>query len=210
MRRAICLLGLLCQSAGAAIVDRDGWITDTATRLDWLDPIATVGRSFDQVSAALGAGGDLEGWRYARLGELEGLFRAYAGSPDPATGKFLLQGDEAGRLISMWGGSVIPSFPTQAIYGLLGDVVPQAPYDRHHLGVVYDGDERSGQTDFAQTTFQARTASDVGPFGSFLVRESRAIPEPATATLVLGALLGLALAARAARAHGRRVGRGRG
>ncbi len=47
---------------------------DTATGLEWLDLAFSVNRSFDDVSANFGPGGDFEGFRYATAAELITLY----------------------------------------------------------------------------------------------------------------------------------------
>ena len=52
-----------------------GTITrDTDTGLGWLDWSLTAGRSFDDVAAQLGEGGEFEGFRYATAAEVETLW----------------------------------------------------------------------------------------------------------------------------------------
>ena len=60
-------------NANAAIVDNGTYTTDTGTGLDWLDVTATLGLSYNQVVAELGAEGAYDGWRYATASEFDSL-----------------------------------------------------------------------------------------------------------------------------------------
>ncbi|WP_145999096.1 PEP-CTERM sorting domain-containing protein [Oceanicoccus sp. KOV_DT_Chl] len=68
-------------SSHSAIVNLGGTTFDTATGLEWLDVTATIGLSYNQVSAQLGAGGTWQGWRYATYSELDQLIAGFGYSP---------------------------------------------------------------------------------------------------------------------------------
>ena len=55
--------------ARAALVAYGDFTTDTDTGLDWLDLDLTLGMSFNQVNAELGAGGLFEGWQVVTQGQ---------------------------------------------------------------------------------------------------------------------------------------------
>ena len=64
---------LLSNFALADFYDRDRYITDQVSGLDWIKLDETLGRTYAQVAA--GSGGFLEdGWRFATKAELEDLF----------------------------------------------------------------------------------------------------------------------------------------
>lgn len=80
------LTGTLCTClaifplyAGAIIVDKGTYLTDTATGWDWLDLSVTAGMSYDQVMAEMGPGGMFEGWTYATRTDLATLWDAFGG-----------------------------------------------------------------------------------------------------------------------------------
>jgi hypothetical protein len=54
-------------TAQATLVALGDYTTDTDTGMDWLDLDLTLGMSFNQVNAELGAGGLFEGWQVATL-----------------------------------------------------------------------------------------------------------------------------------------------
>ena len=54
------------------------WTADSSTGFDWLDfdggpALSAVGRSWDDVSAQLGSGGDYEGWDFATRAQVNGF-----------------------------------------------------------------------------------------------------------------------------------------
>jgi len=69
----------LSSSSFAALIDNDWYTTDTDSGLDWLDMSPTIERSYLDISANFGVGGDFEGWRYASTLEVEGLVDAAGG-----------------------------------------------------------------------------------------------------------------------------------
>lgn len=75
MLKTILALSCLTLSIGtnAAILDLGNITRDTDTGLDWLDLTESLGLSYNEVSAQLGAGGDYEGYRYATVAELDQL-----------------------------------------------------------------------------------------------------------------------------------------
>ena len=61
-------------SMSDAVFGADSITLDTDTGLEWLDVTLSVNRSYLDVSAEFGAGGDFEGFRYASVDDLLGLF----------------------------------------------------------------------------------------------------------------------------------------
>ncbi|HEX5041685.1 MAG TPA: DUF4215 domain-containing protein [Candidatus Polarisedimenticolaceae bacterium] len=61
--------------AYAELIDRGNTTFDSATGLEWLDLTFTVNRSFVDVAAQFGPGGEFSGWRHANLTEVDVLFR---------------------------------------------------------------------------------------------------------------------------------------
>ena len=64
---------VLSTNVNAAIVDLGSITRDTLTGIDWLDVTETRGMSYNDVTAQMGTGGALEGWRYATTTELDQL-----------------------------------------------------------------------------------------------------------------------------------------
>jgi hypothetical protein len=107
-------LGML-PSAYATIIDNGSFTTDTATGLDWLDITATLNQSYDQVTAQLGSGGSLQGWRYATGVEFNSLVSDYLGLSVVPDGVTALPGTLAGWS-NIW---VTPSISLATVANIL-------------------------------------------------------------------------------------------
>jgi len=97
---ALCFVPLLSLNvAHAELISQDSafgvdTITlDTDTNLQWLDVDLTANRSFDDVAAQLGPGGEFEGFRHATVDEIMTLW-VNAGIPDILTGEGPPMGDD--------------------------------------------------------------------------------------------------------------------
>jgi len=102
---AALFLGLM-QNAHADIIDNETYLTDEDSGLDWLDVTATIGQSYDEVSAQLGRGGKYEGWKYATSAQLKQLVtNFYDDQPPYMTDK----SDILLELISMIGNTYLKS-----------------------------------------------------------------------------------------------------
>ena len=70
------LASILLAASGlspAEVINNGDFLTDTETKLDWLDVTATQNLTMNEVLALTGPGGSLEGWRYATEIELNTL-----------------------------------------------------------------------------------------------------------------------------------------
>lgn len=87
MKNFFVVVMLVCsiQSAGAAFIDYGSYLADTESGLEWLDVTASVGLSYDDVSANFGDGGLFPGWRYASTAEFQGLLAGWAAIPQEPT-----------------------------------------------------------------------------------------------------------------------------
>lgn len=97
---AVCVLTFLAATAAhAELISEDSafgadTITlDTDTDLRWLDVDLTANRSFDDIAAQLGPGGEFEGYRHATVDEIMTLWMN-AGIPDILTGEGPPTGDD--------------------------------------------------------------------------------------------------------------------
>ncbi len=79
-----CFLLLFSQTAGAVLIDKGTYFADTAAGLDWLKLTETLSRSFNDVKANLGPGGDYEGWQFATSAQFDNLMIGQGA--DPMTG----------------------------------------------------------------------------------------------------------------------------
>jgi hypothetical protein len=151
---------------------------DTALGLDWLDVPISAGRSYDDVSLQLGAGGDFEGFRYATREEVGDLLEGVGITTINASGTHENYA------------------PAVMLQGLVGETTPMetlgvngtASSSGFHFGTEI---RRNDETQFASAEdFEIRIGDDeVGSFGHWLVRP---IPEPSTGLLFVAGLLGLA------------------
>lgn len=72
-------IGSLSFASSAAIIDSGSFFTDTDTDLQWLDVTETVNRSYSDISAQFGTGGEYAGWRYATRNEFVSLLESWTG-----------------------------------------------------------------------------------------------------------------------------------
>lgn len=181
-RTIIAVFGLIVfglTPARASIIDNGAYTTDTVTGLDWLDVTASIGLSFNQVSAQFGAGQQFEGWRYATRAELTTLLGNAGIAPhnsSPAT-QLSLHED----VITLLG-------PTHTEAGLMYTAGLTSFLD---AGLIYACSAATCSPQGSNSIFNPQQfflTSDAvrDDTGSYLVRIS-AVPEPATwAMMILG------------------------
>lgn len=75
MKKTLAAIAIVCASlaAHAQFVANGDYVTDTLSGITWLNPDATVGRSFNDVALSLVPGGDLYGFRMPTLSEIDQL-----------------------------------------------------------------------------------------------------------------------------------------
>lgn len=74
MRTMVTVVIMFCTPiAQAALIEKNGFFTDTTNKLDWLWTTQTRGKSIDTISAMLLPGGALAGWQYATQQQLADL-----------------------------------------------------------------------------------------------------------------------------------------
>jgi hypothetical protein len=168
-------------SQALPLVDQGTNTYDPNTGLQWLDVPITLGQSYSQVLAQLGAGGTYEGYRYATGLEVSTLF-ASAGITTPYTGVVNGEGPAISALSALLG----PTFGPNYTYGITGD----------EYGILVPGTQAVALL-YVNFSFNLQiTSLNWGAFnqspdaGSFLVREIAAVPGP----LAGAGLPGLALA----------------
>jgi hypothetical protein len=183
--------GLLAMSpAHATIVDNGTYTTDTITGLDWLDLTATAGQSYNSVIGSPPPGG----WAYATLSQVSSLFDD-AGGVGPynfsgGNGLAVVEGPATSLLRSLMGD--LGPFGLPGAGGITADVdtSPGGPGPFPHFLAFY--------LDFPPTTnyllapFGSEADdSSTASVGSFLIRETAAVPEPGSLVL-LGSALAMA------------------
>jgi hypothetical protein len=90
---SLALFGLSVSSANAATLTSSDWLaagdnllTIDGNGLHWLDLSQTANMSFTTVNAQLAAGGTFDGFRYATLAEVEGLWNSADGDDNYYSG----------------------------------------------------------------------------------------------------------------------------
>ena len=207
--RTAVLLGLmaLSTSAQAAIYaahdsSQGGGLqnvtVDSETGLAWLDltvsqinPSTSSFRSYNDVVAQLGTGGDFEGYRFATREEVR-TFWQHAGviaDQDPP----IEQSPAMSHLQDLWGRTSPPVNGFQRSLAVTGDVFSSSP--AQHWSVSLS--ESATLPDYAITNSQFGGLDDDGRgWGFALVRSSAdVVPEPATLTIWTLGVLGCAAAA---------------
>ena len=175
---SVLALGVLASSPLSAqvfAVDSDfgmGTLTRDSTQgLDFLDLGETVGRSFEDISAQLGDGGEFAGFRYATFEEITNLASNFRVTPETPTLTGLID-----LTFSINAGAIQGSNGLTAEIADGGDIqlvgvndassenLPENQRATASLGGVFTPDETSGFT------------------GSFLVTPTP-VPEPSSVTL---------------------------
>ncbi len=181
--------------ASAAIISVDdatfgvGTLTrDTAQGLDFLDVTFSTNRSYNDVSTEFGVGGDFEGYRYATEQEVVNLVNNWGFSPGAVAGGDVIGnsgGDQLSGLVNLLGETILSPGAQRRIFGITGTLI--TPTNVRGTWIT---------DPFAPLT-EDRVRSDVTytlgvsdpAIGSYLLRNSAAVPEPSSfALLGLGAV----------------------
>jgi hypothetical protein len=177
-------LVLLAFDSNAELVDNGTYTTDTRTNLDWLDLTETVNRTFAYVDSQLGSGGEFEGWEYANIGDIEGLFDS-AGGTWPYDGWSTANDGVVADLLALWG-------ETNSTGGAISSQFVTGEYDHskpgwRYWGLVYDDNPFD---DYLQPMEGSTSPANSGPWlGHALIRS----PEPSATTLLGSGILTLVM-----------------
>ena len=169
-------------TAQAALVALGDYTTDTDTGLDWLDLDLTLGMSFNQVNAELGAGGLFEGWQVATLDQAH-TFLTNAGWVGPFDSSNV---SNVGFVTNFKALTTSLTNDPAAEIGALS-LLNDFAGDLGDLSLV--DDQGTGITSYSLTSPIDPSIAQQDT-GSFLVRTS-AVPVPAAAWLFLSGLVGL-------------------
>lgn len=194
---------------------------DTDTGLEWLDVTVTAGMSYSSVLAEMSVGGDLDGYRYATVDELDQLIANFGYTPVNGTCPELntycdesIAGDSSliENIIKMLGDthdayydSIDAPYDYDSsgagyVYGLLAgeDTMAQTAIilDSERVlrsdGSAYKDNADKVSTSYGEQSYSAAFSS----MGSFLVYGEEpetitAVPVPAAGWMFISALLGL-------------------
>lgn len=178
-------LALSASLAQAVIIDHDTYLTDTDTGMDWLDVSASFNRSYKDVSAQFGSGGDFEGWRYATRTEFHALLDGWTGytSDIDYTQYTTSSTPSVDGLASMLGAVTDSTYPKAFVQGFLADPVWSSSRYRY-LGDIFDRESYIPRTypdltiealDFYRSNLPALISYSHEYNGSFLVRGGSSI-----------------------------------
>jgi hypothetical protein len=165
---------------------------DTDTGLYWLDLDVTTGQSLNAIGAQLGAGGTLDGWRFATADEVSQLWTA-AGVPlpIPAPGfpTFVFgsaQNTAALQLNALLDSQWDTAEETRSL-GYVFELSTVSPFWWQIDAALLAESFGSTSSSFLIATFD--TPSPV--IGAYLVRTTLQVPEPGTLSLLLAVGAGL-------------------
>lgn len=215
-RYRIKIAGLiLATNANAALIDHGNYLTDTQSGIDWLDVTQSVNMSHNQVVAEMAPGGKFFGWRYASGTEFMNLISNATNQPLSSLSSFYALPNLTDNLITMLGSTLdsyylnvysktYDEYYSPSIYsqhytlGLLSDELPEQTGTAYFAAWIIDTD-KSGES--YNDLVQAH-AIGFGPdikgydLGSFLIRASAPVPEPASSALTALGLTALLMARR--------------
>lgn len=192
----------------ANFIDNGTYTSDKVSGLDWLDLSATLGRSFDDVSANMGAGQAFAGWTIASSNQFSQLLDNFGGNSNyygdwsyANNGLF----DVFAALLGDIGNILSPTFYKQAGDGyaqvVLDDGADASPYTSHArmYDTFYD------TTSLLQDNVQIQRGANhtksfadrywsvglVRATGSAPIVQASAVPEPSTVLLLPLGLIAL-------------------
>lgn len=168
----------------ASLVNQGAFTSDTVSGLDWMKWETTKGQSYDYIMGEFGVGGAYEGWRYANTGEALNFLSQMGISGYTGTWQYA---GPAGwdTLTSFMGKDTSHRLDYHYIYAMV-ETAGEFVDSFNHAN--YQGD-----LNFQYATFHYRKYHEFEYLGSFLIRETVAVPSPSTLALFGLGLFGFAL-----------------
>jgi hypothetical protein len=196
----LALLGLSISSSSAALTSADwlsvgdGKLTIDDSGLQWLDLSETIGLSYNAVAAQLVAGGLFEGFRYATVAEVEGLWDS-AGGDDRFYNDWSVENNGVFDVLApFWGDTLCTAGRCAAGTGGAWTLVDLVSKDKWHMAsYILDCSActQSATQDFLMSEFNdAKDTKEDWNRASALVRVNP-VPVPAAIWLFGTALIGL-------------------
>jgi hypothetical protein len=167
---------------------------DTETGLQWLDVTLTTGMSMNAVAAAL-AGGALDGWAFATADQVTELWNN-AGVPLPVTAPgfpefvFGSAGNTAALALNALLGTQVNSPEFNSSRGFILELSTVSPRWWQIDASLVAGGVGSTSASFLIATFDTPSPT----IGSYLVRITRALPEPGSVLTLLTVALAMTAA----------------
>jgi hypothetical protein len=194
------LLLLVSAQVSAAVISVDDSVfgidsvtQDSESGLDWLDVVLSVSRSFHDVSSQFGTGGDYQGWRYATGLEFVTLFDNILGNNAVL---YLNSVKATGSLIDPYVQMLGPTRDPQGFYGEIEGFIDY-PTSVGRIRGAHALDSQRWQGGSTDATYSSSYSSSVHPYrGSWLVRETTAVPAPSIIALFALGLVGIGIARR--------------
>ncbi len=194
------IFGLFVHTANASIIDQGIYTSDTTTGYDWLDITATSGLAYNDVLKGMGSGGAFEGWRFAFDPEITNFFKDVSGKDLQLFSKTANQGitDAVGAYTGFSSGG----FGHGAIFGMTANLDGGAPSLEAYASILYSVDNSKDYfSNFIEVGRDVPFVANIADYsgvngGSWLVRESTALPEPSAIALLGLGLLGLIISRR--------------
>ena len=184
------ILNTLSLNVQASIIDNDTYITDSTSRLDWLDLSETSNRSYNDISAKFGSGNEFAGWRYATILEIENFWTAFGGNNAFYNGASTQNNGLYEIIAPLWGD--LYCIDTGCDIGTgFSRIISGDAYDSFNQSTATIAYGNTSFTDTFDSSGTPRTILDTNSWvGSALVRAA-VVPIPATAWLFGSGLLAL-------------------
>lgn len=199
----IAAMLITTSAANALIIDNGTFTTDDEANLDWLDVTLSVDQSYNYVSSQFGAGGEYAGWRYATGAELNTLVTNALALATPITSTttpiptvFFNNNPLFDQLVSYLGDTYDNRFTPLGVnytIGILSDELYDGTTAMQYFAGLFDYHDGPDDNYMYIATYSnllPRNATE-RYVGSFLVRQSVSVPEPATWLLMSLGMLGM-------------------
>jgi len=196
------------------VEDHGTYFTDTQSGLDWLDLTATVGLSYEEVTQQLGTGELFEGWGVASANQFGTMWDNITGESTGMNGSDQVYGYPQNpsspifdQVIDLFGDTNDRFYQELFGQGYCEIEVCSTGGLRYSSGYLSDGlapflqytgkieaDERFSSLSDTVSSKELRIKTDASwDNGTYLVRATTSVPEPASIALIAFGILGIFL-----------------